>query len=234
MIPIHAIVPAAGGGTRFGGPLPKQYLPLLGRPLLLHTLEVLCGSSRIHAVWLVLSPEDERWALPEAFDARKLRVLRCGGATRAQTVGNAIQHLLNEGVEPSAWTLVHDAARPCLSEVALSRLISSLEDDPVGGILAVPLADTLKQGDATGRVVATLPRERLWQAQTPQMFRLGLLSAALTHFSNMTDEAGAVEAAGHRPRLVQGELSNLKVTYPDDLALAAAILQAREDMKGSV
>ena len=126
------------------------------------------------------------------------------------------------------WVLVHDAARPCLSREMLGGLLSELADDPVGGILAVPVADTVKRADAEQRVAATEPRDGLWQAQTPQMFRYGLLGDALQKCRDVTDEAGAVEALGLKPKLVRGDATNLKVTYPADLALAAMILRARK------
>lgn len=224
----HAIVPAAGSGARFGAEIPKQYLSILGEPLIFHTLSLLCDCPRLDSVNVALSPEDEHWQ-QVADESGKLRVLRCGGQSRAETVRNALLALQQQGAEPDDWVLVHDAARPCLSEEVLVRLIDCLADDPVGGILAVPVADTVKQADADQRVAATIPREGLWLAQTPQMFRMGLLLEALQTFPAVTDEAGAIEAAGFAPKLVPGELANLKVTYPGDLPLAAAILRSRKE-----
>lgn len=225
----HVIVPAAGSGSRFGAQCPKQYLPLLGQPLIFHTLTVLCQSPDVTAVWVVLSPDDRNW---DDFDGSwlgpRLQVLRCGGATRAASVSNGLMHLQQLGVDPAAWVLVHDAARPCLSAAGLKRLIETLRDDPVGGLLAVPVADTLKRAGEQNVVIDTVAREGLWQAQTPQMFRLAPLLAALQQYPTVTDEAGAMEAAGFKPRLVASESFNLKVTYPADLALAAAILQSRQ------
>lgn len=224
----HVIVPAAGSGSRFGAALPKQYLPLLGLPLIAHTLAVLCANARIGSVSVVLSPDDLRWSGDglDAFKHPKLRGLRCGGTSRAESVRNGLNQLKQQGVADDDWILVHDAARPCLSEVVLSRLLDTLENDSVGGLLAIPVADTLKRSDEHQRVAATLPREGLWQAQTPQMFRFGLLADALERFPSVTDEAGAIEAAGLQPKLVAGELANLKVTYPGDLPLAEAILSS--------
>jgi 2-C-methyl-D-erythritol 4-phosphate cytidylyltransferase len=208
-----ALVPAAGSGARFGHALPKQYLPCAGRPLIHHALHRLASHRDIATVYVVLAPEDDRF---DAYDWRafggRLGVLRCGGATRAETVRNGL----------------HDAARPCLSEALLERLIGTLRGDEVGGIAALPVADTLKRADADRRVAATVPREALWQAQTPQMFRYGLLRRALEQATPaVTDEASAVEALGLRPVLVEGEPANLKVTYARDLPLAEALLGVR-------
>ena len=228
-MPRHfAIVPAAGSGTRFGSEVPKQYLPLAGLPLIHHTLAALCACPRIDRVWVVLSPGDEWWG---AYDwsalGSKLEVVYCGGVTRAATVGNGLAAAAGV-VADDDWVLVHDAARPCLSQAMLDALCDELADDPVGGLLAVPVADTLKRADGRQRVVATEPRDALWQAQTPQMFRYRLLCDALAASGALTDEAGAVEAAGFAPRLVRADASNLKVTYPADLRLAELILQGRE------
>jgi len=220
-----AIVPAAGSGARFGAEMPKQYLPVLGRPLIFHTLSVLCAHTSIERVWVVVSPEDQHWRQYDwSVLGPKLETLACGGATRAETVGNALKAAAMVARD-SDWVMVHDAARPCLSRPMLDRLIHELHDDPVGGLLAVPVADTLKRADNGQRVAATEPRDGLWQAQTPQMFPYGILRDALTQCSAVTDEASAVEALGLKPRLVRGDTTNLKVTYPADLALAAWILR---------
>lgn len=224
----YAIVPAAGSGSRLGASRPKQYLPLLGRPLIYHTLAALCAFPAIERVWVVLAPDDPWW--PQ-FDwsplGSKLETVRCGGATRAESVGNGLRAAAMVASDDD-WVLVHDAARPCLSSDMLDRLFAELADDPVGGLLAVPVADTLKRADAGQRVVATTSRDMLWQAQTPQMFRYAQLVKALQHCQAVTDEAGAIEAQGLSPRLVAGDATNLKVTYPADLALAAMILRARK------
>lgn len=219
-----ALVPAAGSGSRMGVTLPKQYLPLSGRPLIAHTLSALVSHPRIERVVLVLSPDDACWT-SLAFDSDKLTVLRCGGETRAQSVTNGLQSLADE-LKPDDWVLVHDAARPCLRQDHLERLIGELEHDPVGGILAMPVADTLKRADAEQRIAETVPRESLWQAQTPQMFRHALLLEALKKAGDqVTDEASAIEKMGLKPKLVEGDTGNLKVTYPRDLELAALMLQ---------
>lgn len=221
----HAIVPAAGCGTRFGADVPKQYLELCGRPLIFHALSALFRCPRIERVWVVLSPDDLWW---EQFDwrvfASKLQVIRCGGETRAKSVSNGLAAAAS-CLTDDDWVLVHDAARPCLSQALLSALLDEVAEDPVGGLLAVPVADTLKRCSADSRVSVTVGRENLWQAQTPQMFRFGLLHSVLAGDTAVTDEAGAVEAAGLQPRLVRSDISNIKVTYPADLHLAQCILK---------
>lgn len=224
-----ALVPAAGGGSRMGSERPKQYLPLGGRPLIRHALETLAAVPAIARVFVVLAPDDSYW---DAYDwdglRQRLVVLRCGGATRAASVANGLRAMMQE-VAPADWVLVHDAARACLTPAHVGKLIAEVGDDPVGGLLAVPLADTLKRAQEGGRVAATVPREDLWQAQTPQMFRYALLREALESAPAVTDEAGAIEALGHHPRLVAADATNFKVTYPLDLQLAEWILGNRKD-----
>lgn len=223
----YAIVPAAGHGARFGAETPKQYLGLLGRPLIWHTLHALCTCEVIDRVWVVLSPGDQWWSAHDwAALGPKLETVYHGGATRAQSVAAGLQAAATAIAEED-WVLVHDAARPCLTAGLVERLVRTLAEDPVGGLLAVPVADTLKRAGPGNRVAATVDRSGLWQAQTPQMFRYGLLVDALERFSEVTDEAGAMEAAGHAPRLVPGDLTNLKVTWPVDLALAEMFLKGR-------
>lgn len=223
-----SLVPAAGGGSRMGAECPKQYLPLLGLPLIHHTLSALAANADLTTVYVVLSPEDEYW---QSFDwtslAPRVRALRCGGATRAESVANGLAAMAGEVAE-NDWVLVHDAARPCLAAHHLRALMSDVGNDAVGGLLAVPVADTLKRADESRRVAHTVPRDGLWQAQTPQMFRYGLLRLALANAPAVTDEAGAVEAMGLSPRLVAADATNLKVTYPLDLQLAEWILKNRE------
>lgn len=219
-----AIVPAAGSGSRFAADMPKQYLSLAGRPLIFHSLAVLCTCPAIAGVWVVLSPEDRYWG---EYDwsalGSKLKVVFTGGATRAESVLAGLR-AAGEQATADDWVLVHDAARPCLSSDLLQRLLDEVENDPVGGILAVPVADTLKRA-VESRIAATEPRDGLWQAQTPQMFRYGLLCDALARATQVTDEASAIEAMGLRPRLVPSETTNLKVTFPADLAMAGWILR---------
>jgi len=223
MSEFHALVPAAGFGARMGNELPKQYLDLAGRPMIWHALSTLCANPNIKTVFVVLAPEDEYFARYDwSHCGGKLEPLYCGGATRAESVANG---LLASELEPDDWVLVHDAARPCLSAHLLSRMIAELRDDPVGGILAVPVADTLKRGDSKQRIAHTEPREGLWQAQTPQMFRAGLLAQALQQCKTVTDEASAIEALGLQPKLVASDSSNFKVTYPQDIVLAELLLK---------
>ncbi len=224
-----AIIPAAGSGSRMGADRPKQYLALNGRPVLWHTLAALLQVAAIDQVVVVLAPDDQYWGEHEwDFPPERLQVLRVGGSSRAQSVANALQALTGS-LLAADWVLVHDAARACIDPSLVVSLIEQLAGDPVGGLLAVPLADTLKRADAQGRVAQTLPREGLWQAQTPQMFRYGLLRQALNANLAVTDEAGAVEALGLQPRLIAGGIANLKLTYPQDLQLAAQILHSRSD-----
>lgn len=223
-----ALVPAAGGGTRMGGECPKQYLPLAGTPLMRHALQTLAGVPAISRVYVVLAPDDELW---DGFDwrdlAARLTVLRCGGATRAESVANGLR-AMQAAVASDDWVLVHDAARCCLTRAHVERLIADVGDDPVGGLLAVPVADTLKRVGGEQRVAATVARDGLWQAQTPQMFRHGMLLGALGAAPpSVTDEASAVEALGLQPKLVAADATNFKVTYPLDLQLAGWILANR-------
>jgi 2-C-methyl-D-erythritol 4-phosphate cytidylyltransferase len=227
MSEFHALVPAAGFGARMGHELPKQYLPLAGQPLIFHALHTLCSSPELATVFVVLAPDD---TLFHTYDwsrfGEKLQPLYCGGATRAESVLNG---LLASELEPDDWVLVHDAARPCLTQAHLAKLIAELRGDEVGGILAVPVADTLKRSDELQRIAGTEERAGLWQAQTPQMFRAALLAQALQQCRQVTDEASAVEALGLRPRLVLSETTNFKVTYPQDLLLAELLLNQKSN-----
>ena len=219
----YALVPAAGSGSRMGHELPKQYIALAGQPMIYHALAILCANPEITTVFVVLAPDDAHW---RSFDwtefGDKLQPLFCGGKTRAESVLNG---LLASELELEDWVLVHDAARPCLSAQQLAHLLDELRDDAVGGLLAVPVADTLKRADALQRVAHTESRVGLWQAQTPQMFRTGLLVQALETAPNVTDEASAVEALGLSPKLVSSDATNFKVTYPQDMLLAELLLK---------
>lgn len=220
-----ALVPAAGSGSRMGAATPKQYLDLLGQPLIWHTIRALSAVPEIARVCVVISAGDEWWDGYDwsAFD--RLDVLRCGGATRAESVLNGLREC---GAGSGDWALVHDAARPCLDPALVSAMIAELRDDAVGGILAVPVADTLKRAAGEKRILRTEPRDGLWQAQTPQMFRRGELIAALEAGlgPDITDEASALEKQGRSPKLVMGSPWNLKVTWPQDLQLAEMILHS--------
>ncbi len=209
-----------------GADAPKQYLRLNGKSLIQHVIKVFDQATKINSIHIVLSEGDTHWRSTYLNLSGKAQVHHCGGETRAMSVLNGL-HAIASQVDEDDWILVHDAARPGLSNVLLSQLINSLENDAVGGLLALPLADTLKRADSEQCVTATMPRTDLWQAQTPQMFRYGTLKTALTDFKGAaTDEAEAIEAMGLKPKLVNGELRNLKVTYPQDLAVLSALLNS--------
>ncbi|HYY60900.1 MAG TPA: 2-C-methyl-D-erythritol 4-phosphate cytidylyltransferase [Burkholderiales bacterium] len=209
---------------------PKQYVPLAGRPLLWHAVRALCVP-QVSAVFVVLAANDEHFARQDwsAFGA-KVNPLYCGGETRRDSVLNGLA-ALGGTVDADDWMLVHDAARPCLPAADLRKLLDEGSGDAIGAILALPVAETVKRAgkDEGGvqRVAATEDRSQLWLAQTPQMFRIGLLIQALSRAPGATDEAAAVEALGLRPRLVLGSRENLKVTFPQDVAIAEAILARR-------
>ncbi|MBE2295181.1 MAG: 2-C-methyl-D-erythritol 4-phosphate cytidylyltransferase [Phycisphaerales bacterium] len=219
-----ALLPAAGVGKRMGSTIPKQYLPLAGRPVIVHSLELFLRHPHIAGLVVVIGAEDEWWptVATDLAPTKPLWVAE-GGEERRHSVLNGLE-ILRQHAHPDDWVLVHDAARPCLSTVDLDRLLEQLTDDPVGGLLAVPVRDTLKQTGETERVLTTVERSRLWHALTPQMFRLSLLheslSAALARDLPVTDEAAALEAASFAPRLIEGRADNLKITRPEDLALA--------------
>ncbi len=206
--------------------LPKQYLPLAGKPMISHTIQVFFNHPRIASIHLALSPDDAFWRTLPLEPMSKLKLHYTGGESRAETVLNTLQVI--DAAEDD-WILVHDAARPGLTHALLANLLNTLENDEVGGLLALPLADTLKQANAENRVEKTIPRASLWQAQTPQMFKYGALKNALqantggASRAHFTDESEAIEALGLSPKLVQGELRNLKVTYPQDLEFLEAL-----------
>ncbi|QXL85411.1 2-C-methyl-D-erythritol 4-phosphate cytidylyltransferase [Comamonas sp. NLF-1-9] len=219
-----ALVPCAGSGSRAGAGRPKQYQSVAGRPLVEHTLAALAAVQRIERTLVVVAPGDEHLACTP-----RQEIARCGGATRAESVCNGLQHLLAHGAGAADWVLVHDAARCLITPALVDALIDACLPDAVGGLLALPLPDTLKVARAD-RAVQTLERGDKWLAQTPQMFRLGTLLAALeahraAGFAGITDEASAMELAGHTPLLVRGSLLNLKITWPQDFALAEAVLK---------
>lgn len=223
-----ALLPAAGVGARMGAAHPKQYLLIHARPMIWHAIRAFELHPAIHRTYVVISAQDGWW---DSFDWSafgKLVVLRCGGETRAESVLNGLRACASEaegGVLDDDWMLVHDAARPCLTQALLDKLLAELEADPVGGILAAPVSDTLKRQSADARIAATVPRAGLWGAQTPQMFRHGLLKQALEKVgAEVTDEASAIEALGLAPKLVESDLTNLKVTYPRDLDVATWLL----------
>lgn len=227
----HALIPCAGVGTRAGTVQPKQYQQVAGQPMVMHTVQALAQVPLLASGWVVLSPDDA-YAWPEQGWPGHFKRVACGGASRAESVFNGLQAMLAAGVDPEDWVLVHDAARCLVSPESVTRLIETCRDDAVGGLLALPLPDTLKS-EQGGRVSATVPREDKWLAQTPQMFRLQALRDALADaapggFEGITDEASAMERLGLMPRLVVGSAQNFKITYPADFALAEAILGSRK------
>jgi 2-C-methyl-D-erythritol 4-phosphate cytidylyltransferase len=224
---IIALIPAAGTGTRLGDSLPKQYLDINGQPLIMYTLQALARVSRIEKIIVVLSPEDQHWRGLVANDSpawkllsTRVETINVGGKSRRDSVLNG----LNAIEFADVWIMVHDAARPCIRSELIEQFIDELENDSVGGLLALPLSDTIKLDDGNLRVAKTLSRENIWRAQTPQMFKFDLLKKALTASPNATDEAEAIEATGHQPKLVMGDSANLKVTYATDLKLAKMLL----------
>ncbi|MDD0837729.1 2-C-methyl-D-erythritol 4-phosphate cytidylyltransferase [Curvibacter sp. HBC61] len=221
-----ALIPCAGAGARAGATGPKQYQALAGRPLVAHTLAAFAATPGLAGILVVVAPGDT--TLEDQGLAESVHVADCGGASRAASVGAGLGVLHTLGAQPQDWVLVHDAARCLITPAQIQRLMAACADDAVGGLLAQPLADTLKVGTA-GRVSATLERSDKWLAQTPQMFRLAPLQQALQASGpGVTDEASAIEAQGLQPLLVAPEGANFKVTYPDDFALAEAVLRARQ------
>jgi len=217
-----ALIPAAGAGTRMGEATPKQYLPIAGKPMLQHVIDTFCVAPLIDRVVVVVSAEDgyiEQLTLPP-----RCQVLRCGGATRQQSVTNGLLALAGQ-LDADDWVLVHDAARPGLTVALIEKLITFVRDDAVGGLLAMPVVDTIKHSDGHGRSQRTVARDLLWAAQTPQMFRYQLLLDALQRAVNITDEASAIEALGLQPKLVEGSVRNFKVTLPEDVLLAELYLK---------
>jgi len=221
-----AVVPAAGIGIRMGGEIPKQYLPLLGRPVIAHTLARLCNHPRISGVVVALATDDRWW--PEIrTQLTRPPLVAAGGDERCDSVLSSLD-ALTEHASMDDWVLVHDAVRPCLRDEDMDRLMNALWSDEVGGLLAMPVKDTMKRAAGDGRISETVSRESLWYAQTPQMFRLGALRDAIRKSVDagrkVTDEAQAMELTGARPRLLQGYEGNIKITQPEDLKLAEVFL----------
>lgn len=222
-----ALIPAAGIGARIGAEYPKQYLPIAGKPMLLHVLDTFASCETIAHTFVVVSAGDGyiRDALSNAMHlADRITILYNGGVTRQESVLNgmrAVRHRIND----DDWMLVHDAARPGLTIDMIEKLVNALRDDEVGGLLATPIVDTLKRADAHNRVQSTMPRSGSWAAQTPQMFRYAMLRHALEQAGDVTDESSAIEALGLEPKLVEGSPRNFKVTLPHDVALAELYLK---------
>lgn len=227
---VHGLIPAAGSGARFDGALLKQYQLIAGKPVLLHSIEALHLHPSISDVTVILAADDHQYVHAAGSLAGEIRTV-IGGDTRAQSVLNGLSYLADR-FAGSDWVLVHDAARPCLSRGHLDLLLEEGLSSDDGAILALPVADTLKRCGAQGEILETVSRERLWAAQTPQLFRLGALMQALRSAQDagviITDEASAMEFTGARPRLVMGSAGNIKITWPGDLQMAEALLQMRQ------
>lgn len=225
----HVLIPSAGHGARMQSDIPKQYLMLNGKPILQHAIDTFEAIPEIASIVIVVAKQDAYWQPKLIENSPKSRVIECGGETRAASVLNGLR-MLGAAVASNDWILVHDAARPGIDKLMIERLFDAISEADIGAILALPLADTLKKSDADTLIAETIPRERLWQAQTPQMFRHAILEQALsTHLSRQpTDEAQAIEWMGHRPKLVLGDLKNMKITYPHDLKVVSALMQAEK------
>ncbi|MEM5456004.1 2-C-methyl-D-erythritol 4-phosphate cytidylyltransferase [Paraburkholderia phytofirmans] len=227
---LFALIPCAGTGSRSGAAMPKQYRTVAGRDMLHYSLAAFDTCSEFAQTLVVIAPDDAHFD-GRRFGGLRFAVRRSGGASRQASVLNGLHALAEFGARDDDWVLVHDAARPGITPALIRTLIGALKDDAVGGIMALPVADTLKRIDASssdGRIARTEARDGLWQAQTPQMFRIGMLREAILRAQadghDLTDEASAIEWLGYAPKLVQGSLRNFKVTYPEDFDLAEAIL----------
>lgn len=222
---VWALIPCAGSGSRAGADGPKQYQTVAGQPMVRHTLAAFGAVEGVAGVLVVVSQGDTFFA----NDSGPWRVAGCGGATRAQSVVNGLAALLEAEALPQDWVMVHDAARCLITPTQIKSLMAACLPDAVGGLLALKLPDTLKR-EVNGRVAQTVDRSDKWLAQTPQMFRIGELHAALLAAGDaVTDEASALEWVGRQPLLVEGSAQNFKVTYPPDFALAQAVLQSRKE-----
>ncbi|HXA48111.1 MAG TPA: 2-C-methyl-D-erythritol 4-phosphate cytidylyltransferase [Burkholderiaceae bacterium] len=222
-----ALIPAAGVGARMGSSSPKQYVSIAGKPMLLHVLDTFAASDIITHTFVVVNAEDNniRGMMASAPHlADRVTIIFNGGATRHVSVLKGLQ-VLSDHADADDWILVHDAARPGLTTDLIAHLTESLRDDSVGGLLAMPVVDTLKRGGSDKRVQATVPRSGLWAAQTPQMFRYGMLRRALEQVDDVTDESSAIEAMGLQPKLIEGSPRNFKITLPQDVPLAELYLK---------
>ena len=238
----HALLPTAGSGSRLGGDLPKQFQELAGRPMLAYAIDAFMQSPQIESIWIGVSPGfiDNPILKNLAKGSKPIHFLPTGGPTRQETVRNTLAALLKSGISAEDWVLVHDAARPGITPALIEKLITSVQGSNMGGLLAVRLADTLKQADLDSviagnipHVEKTIPREHLWQAQTPQMFSLKSLHAALEDAirleADVTDEASAMELVGVKPLLIEGATRNFKVTHPADWELMQLLLNPTRD-----
>ena len=225
-----AVVPAAGCGRRFGADRPKQYLALGDRPIIAHVVAKLAAVRGVAGIVVAVAPADPWWEeAARTFDAPLVRV--DGGGERRDSVANALEYLGTVAADADL-VMVHDAVRPCVAPADIERVVAAARRQPHGAILAAPVCDTLKRCGPEGSIAATLDRRRIWRAFTPQVFPLGRLRAALGNAVEsgcmVNDEAQAMEHAGARPLLVEGSPGNIKITRPEDLALARALLAAEE------
>lgn len=222
------IIPAAGSGRRMGSDIPKQYLTMHGQSVLTHTLQRVGQMDMIAGIVVAIAPNDQYWPTLSLASLRIPVWTVHGGKERADSVMNALRYLAQYAA-PQDWVLVHDAARPCVRQSDIQRLINAVQNEPAGGILAIPVRDTMKRADATRHIATTVERNALWHALTPQMFRLGLLQEALENAIQqnitVTDEAMAIEKLGYQPLLIEGSADNIKITRQEDLALAEFYLQ---------
>ncbi len=225
-----SVVPAAGVGSRMGASIPKQYLTLHCKTVIEHTLSRLCSHPQMSGVVVAISADDQYWQKLDLSGYVNIHLAE-GGAERCHSVLNGL-HGLSEMADENDWVLVHDAARPCIHHDDISHMIETLKDHPVGGLLGLPVADTMKRTGAEGNVLQTISRDNLWRALTPQMFRLGQLQKALQTALDdqflVTDDASAMEHIGLQPRMVEGRADNIKITRPDDLSLAEMYLAQQE------
>ncbi len=226
---VHALIPAAGRGSRYGGDMLKQYLPILGQAVMTHSIRAFQYHPMICSVTVILAEEDQLFESQVGRAAANVARVT-GGETRAESVRNGLAYLV-ESYSESDWVLVHDAARPCLSDRSLDRLLEQGLPSSDGAILAMPVADTLKRADDSNDIISTEDRTGLWAAQTPQLFRIGVLAKAIDEAfaagCELTDEASAMEFAGYHPKLVMGSAANIKITQSGDLAIAEALLKRR-------
>ena len=224
---IWAVIPAAGVGKRYSSDIPKQYLSLNGMPVLLHSINKFVKLDEIHEILVALNPDDEFWQKLN-FSHPKVKTIH-GGSERCNSVNNALEELSGRA-ENKDWILVHDAVRPCISDFDLKKIIGIVHNEDVGGLLACPILDTIKEVGDNLDVLKTIPREKLWSAMTPQIFRYGLLkkamNAVLVAGRSVTDEASAIELIGLTPRVVEGDKTNIKITHQQDMVLAESIINA--------
>ena len=227
---VHVLIPAAGHGTRFGGVMLKQYLPVCGKPVLAHSIRVFQFHPLVSSITVVLAEDDQWFESAVGLLAATVKTV-IGGDTRAQSVRNGLRYIADNYSETD-WVLVHDAARPCLSPSRLEKFLEQGLESADGAILAMPVGDTLKRAGDSQKIVSTVDRSELWSAQTPQLFRVGALAGAIDKAQDagceLTDEASAMEFVGVRPLLVKGSSANIKVTHSSDLAIAEALLTRKE------